>query len=63
MEEQQPADAGAMVRAIPVEEIARILALNPIFAQFDRSALLAVAAHLRRDPSASRTDPHVNARA
>ena len=47
MEEQQPADAGAMVRAIPVEEIARILALNPIFAQFDRSALLAVAAKCR----------------
>src|SRR5262252_6203248 len=47
MEEQQPADPGAIVRAIPVEEIARILALNPIFAQFDRSALLAVATKCR----------------
>ena len=47
MEEQQPADAGATVRAIPVEEIALILALNPIFAQFDRSALLAVAEKCR----------------
>ena len=47
MEEQQPADAGAIVRAIPVEEIARILALNPVFAQFDRDSLRAVASKCR----------------
>jgi phosphoserine phosphatase RsbU/P len=47
MEEQQPADAAAMVRAIPVEEIAWILARNPIFALFDRNSLLAVAAKCR----------------
>ena len=44
MEDQQLADADTRVAAIPVEEIARILALNPIFAQFDRNALRAVAA-------------------
>jgi Cyclic nucleotide-binding domain len=43
MQQQQPADADAMVRAIPVEEIARILARNPVFALFDRNALLAIA--------------------
>ena len=33
-----------MTGRVPVEEIARILALSPIFAQFDQSGLLAVAA-------------------
>ena len=40
--EQQSADPG-QTAAISVEEIARILALNPIFAQFDRASLLAAA--------------------
>jgi phosphoserine phosphatase RsbU/P len=47
MEEQQLADAGAIVGEIPVEEIARILARNPVFALFDRDALLAVAGKCR----------------
>src|SRR5215212_5964878 len=36
--------AEAGTPAVPVEEIARILAPHPIFARFDRNSLLAVAA-------------------
>lgn len=38
------ADTGSPVLAAPPEEIAQILAQHPIFARFDKSALLAVAA-------------------
>jgi serine phosphatase RsbU (regulator of sigma subunit) len=44
MQQLQSADAGATARAMPDEEIVQILALNPMFAQLDRTALLAVAA-------------------
>jgi phosphoserine phosphatase RsbU/P len=47
MQQQQSAELGTTSGLIPVEEIARILALSPIFAQFDRASLLAVAEHSR----------------
>lgn len=40
-----PAEAGSP--AVPVEEIARVLAPHPLFARFDRDSLLAVAARFR----------------
>jgi phosphoserine phosphatase RsbU/P len=42
-----PADAGPGAFAASAEDIAQILALHPIFARFDRTSLLAVAAQCR----------------
>ena len=43
MRQQHSADPAATARAIPIEEIAGILALSPLFAKFGRAPLLAVA--------------------
>ena len=47
MREQQPTQPSLVAGMIPVEEIARILRLSPIFGQFDRASLLAVAKQCR----------------
>jgi phosphoserine phosphatase RsbU/P len=44
MQQLQLAGREVMTGLIPIEEVARILALNPIFERFDRSSLLALAA-------------------
>lgn len=42
MQQQHSADPAATAAAIPIEEIAGILALSPVFAKFGRALLLAV---------------------
>lgn len=44
-EAQRSPEPGADAAAMPVEEIAQVLALHPTFTQFDRAALRAIAAH------------------
>jgi phosphoserine phosphatase RsbU/P len=44
MEANRSAQPGIMIAPMPVEEMAKVLALHPTFAQFDRAALRAVAA-------------------
>jgi sigma-B regulation protein RsbU (phosphoserine phosphatase) len=47
MQEQPPAEPSLIAGIIPVEEIARVLTLSPIFGQFDRASLLAAAEQCR----------------
>jgi hypothetical protein len=44
MERQRAADARVRTSAAGVEEVARVLALHPIFGRFDTASLAAVAA-------------------